>query len=84
MGKHFIYPKSSEFCPFFKFFLLRRKLPFFWPKLLPALFLKKPRYPCPFEILEETLQIICFSLVPVLALIGMLVVQLPPNLGFSW
>jgi hypothetical protein len=25
------------------------------PKLLPALFLKKPRYPCPFEILEETL-----------------------------
>jgi hypothetical protein len=38
-----------------KFFLVRRKLPFFWPKLLPALFLKKPRYPCPFEILAETL-----------------------------
>jgi hypothetical protein len=54
-GKHFIDPKSSEFCPFFKFFLVQRKLPFFWPKLLPALFLKKPRYPCPFEILEETL-----------------------------
>jgi hypothetical protein len=29
MGKHFIDPKSSEFCPFFKFFLLQRKLPFF-------------------------------------------------------
>jgi hypothetical protein len=55
MGKHFIDPKSSDFCPFFKFFFVRRKLPFFWPKLLPALFLKKPRYPCPFEILEETL-----------------------------
>jgi hypothetical protein len=27
----------------------------FWPKLLPALFLKKPWYPCPFEILEEAL-----------------------------
>jgi hypothetical protein len=37
MGKHFIDPKSSELCPFFKFFLVRRKLPFFWPKLLPAL-----------------------------------------------
>jgi hypothetical protein len=56
MGKHFIDPKSSEFYQFFKFFLVRRKLPFFLAKkLLPALFLKKPRYPCPFEILEETL-----------------------------
>jgi hypothetical protein len=54
MEKHFIDPKSSEFCPFFKFFLVQHKLPFFWPKLLPALFLKKPRYPCPFEILVET------------------------------
>jgi hypothetical protein len=54
-GKHFIDPKSSEFCPFFKFFLVRRKL----PKLLLAHFLKKPRYPCPFEILEETLYLIC-------------------------
>jgi hypothetical protein len=44
-----------KFCPFFKFFLVRHKLPFFWPKLLPALFLKKPWYPCPFEIPEETL-----------------------------
>jgi hypothetical protein len=29
MGKHFIDPKSSDFCPFLKFFLVRRKLPFF-------------------------------------------------------
>jgi hypothetical protein len=55
MGKHFIDHKSSEFCKFFKFFLVRRKLHFFGPKLLPALFLKKPWNPCPFEILEETL-----------------------------
>jgi hypothetical protein len=55
-GKHFIDPKSSEFCPFFKFFLVQRKLPFFLLKLLPAPFpYKKPRYPCPFEIVEETL-----------------------------
>jgi hypothetical protein len=29
----------------------------FWPKLLPvfSLFLKKPQYPCPFEILAEAL-----------------------------
>jgi hypothetical protein len=39
-----------NFYPFFKFFLA-----LFWPKLLPALFLKKPWYPCPFEILAETL-----------------------------
>jgi hypothetical protein len=25
------------------------------PKLLPALFLEKPWYPCPFEILAEAL-----------------------------
>jgi hypothetical protein len=31
----------------------------FWLKLLPALFLKKPWYPCPFEILEEALEEIC-------------------------
>jgi hypothetical protein len=29
MGKHFIDPKSGEICPFFKFFLVQRKLPFF-------------------------------------------------------
>jgi hypothetical protein len=29
----------------------------FWPKLLPAFFLKKPWYPCPFEILEEALHV---------------------------
>jgi hypothetical protein len=28
-------------------------LPFFGPKLLPALFLKKALYPCPIEILAE-------------------------------
>jgi hypothetical protein len=40
--------KVVKFCPFFKF-------AFSWPKLLPAIFLKKPGYPCPFEILEEAL-----------------------------
>jgi hypothetical protein len=55
MGKHFIDPKSSEICQFFKFFIVRRKLTFFGPRRLPALYLKKPWYPCPFEILEETL-----------------------------
>jgi hypothetical protein len=36
------------------------QIAFFWPKLRPALFLKKPGYPCPFEILEETLIEITF------------------------
>jgi hypothetical protein len=30
----------------------------FWPKLLPALVLKKPWYPCPFEILAEASTVI--------------------------
>jgi hypothetical protein len=29
LGKILLTPKSSEICPFFKFFLVRRKLPFF-------------------------------------------------------
>jgi hypothetical protein len=49
MGKHFIDPKSSEILSIF------RKLPFFGQNC--PLFLKKPWYPCPFEILEETLYI---------------------------
>jgi hypothetical protein len=53
MGKHFIDPKRGEIRSVFK--VVRRKLPFFGPKLLPALFIKKPRYPCPFEILAEAL-----------------------------
>jgi hypothetical protein len=44
MGKHFI-----------QVFPCTTQIALFWPKLLPALFLKKPWYPCPFEILEETL-----------------------------
>jgi hypothetical protein len=58
-GKHFIDPKSSEFCPFFKSFLVRRKLPFFCQICSLPFSLrqcKKPRHPCPFEILEETLR----------------------------
>jgi hypothetical protein len=52
-----------KFCQFFKLFLVRRKLPFFGQNCsqpfslrsldIPALFLKKPWYPCPFEILAE-------------------------------
>jgi hypothetical protein len=55
MGKHFIDPKSSEFCPIFQVFPCTTQIALFWPKLLPALFLKKPWYACPFEILGETL-----------------------------
>jgi hypothetical protein len=53
MGKHFIYPKRNEILSIFQVFPCKMQI--FWPKLLPALFLKKPWYPCPFEILEEAL-----------------------------
>jgi hypothetical protein len=56
MGKHFIDPKSSEILSIFQVFPCTMQIALFWPKLLPVLFLKKPRYPCPFEILEETLK----------------------------
>jgi hypothetical protein len=56
MGKHFIDPKSSEILSIFQVFpCSTTQIAIFWPKLLPTLFLKKPWYPCPFEILEETL-----------------------------
>jgi hypothetical protein len=55
MGKHFIDPKSSEILSIFQVFPWMTQIALFLPKLLPALFLKKPWYPCPFEILEETL-----------------------------
>jgi hypothetical protein len=58
MGKHLIDPKSSEILSIFQDFPWRKLPFFFWPKLLPALFLtclKKPWYPCPFEILAEAL-----------------------------
>jgi hypothetical protein len=55
MGKHFVDPKSSEILSIFQVFPYTTQIALFWPKLLPALFLKKPWYPCPFEILEETL-----------------------------
>jgi hypothetical protein len=55
MGKHFIDPKRSEILSVFQIFPSTTQIALFWPKLLPALFLKKPGYPCPFEILEETL-----------------------------
>jgi hypothetical protein len=34
----------------------KRSVQLFWTKLLPALFIKKPWYPCPFESLAEALQ----------------------------
>jgi hypothetical protein len=40
----------------FQVFPCTTQIALFLPKLLPALFLKKPRYPCPFEILEEALE----------------------------
>jgi hypothetical protein len=55
MGKHFIELKSSEILSIFQVFPCTTQIALFWPKLLPALFLKTPWYPCPFEILEETL-----------------------------
>jgi hypothetical protein len=55
MEKHFIDPKSSEILSIFQVFPCTTQIALFWPKPLPALFLKKPWYPCPFEILEEAL-----------------------------
>jgi hypothetical protein len=55
MGKHFIDPKSSEILSIFQGFPCTTQIALFWPKLLLALFLKKPWYPCSFEILEEAL-----------------------------
>jgi hypothetical protein len=57
MGKHFIDPKSSEILSIFQVFPCTTQIALFWPKLLPALFLKKPWYPCPFEILAEALSL---------------------------
>jgi hypothetical protein len=51
----FIDPKSSEILSIFQVFPCTTQIALFWPKLLPALFLKKPWYLCPFEILEEAL-----------------------------
>jgi hypothetical protein len=43
MGKHFIDPKSkSEIMSIFQVFSCTTQIALFWPKLLPALFLKKP------------------------------------------
>jgi hypothetical protein len=60
MGKHFIDPKSSEILSIFQVFPCTTQIALFWPKLLPALFLKKPRYLCPFEILEEAPIAMCW------------------------
>jgi hypothetical protein len=42
MGKHFIDPKSSEILSIFLVVPFTTQIALFWPKLLPALFLKKP------------------------------------------
>jgi hypothetical protein len=55
MGKHFIDPKSSEILSIFQVFPCLTQIALSWPKLLPALYLKKPLYPCTFEILAEAL-----------------------------
>jgi hypothetical protein len=39
----------------FQVFPCTAQIALFWQKLLPALFIKKPRYPCPFQILAEAL-----------------------------
>jgi hypothetical protein len=54
-GKDFIDPKGSEILSVFQVFPCTIQIALFWPKLLPALFLKKPSYPCPFETLAEAL-----------------------------
>jgi hypothetical protein len=61
MGKHYIDPKSSEILSIIQVFPCTMQIALFWPKLLPALFLKKLWYPCPFEIMEETLKWQCIS-----------------------
>jgi hypothetical protein len=43
MGKHFIDPKSSAILSIFQVFPCTTQIALFWPKLLPALFLKKLR-----------------------------------------
>jgi hypothetical protein len=53
-GKHFIDTKRSEILSVFQVFPSTIQIALFWPKLLPALFLKT-WYPCPFEILAEAL-----------------------------
>jgi hypothetical protein len=42
MGKNFIDPKSSEIPSIFQVFPCTTQVALFWPKLLPALLLKKP------------------------------------------
>jgi hypothetical protein len=55
LGKTFHWPKKEwNSVRFSSFSLYDANCPFL-PKLLPALFLKKPWYPCPFEILAEAL-----------------------------
>jgi hypothetical protein len=55
-GKYFIDPKRSEILSIFQVFPFTTQIALFWPKLLPDLFLKKPWYPCPFEIMAEALR----------------------------
>jgi hypothetical protein len=56
MGKHFIDPiQVVKFCPFFKFFLVRRKLPFFGQNCSLPFSLRSLDIPA-LEILEETLE----------------------------
>jgi hypothetical protein len=40
MGKHFIDPKSSEILSIFQVFHCTTQIALFWPKLLPAVFLR--------------------------------------------
>jgi hypothetical protein len=60
MGKQFIDPKMSEIQSIFQVFPCTTQTALFWPKLLPALLLMKPLYPCPFDILAEALQLVFF------------------------
>jgi hypothetical protein len=41
-GKHFIHPKMSEILSVIQDFPCMTQIALFWPKLLPALLLKKP------------------------------------------
>jgi hypothetical protein len=61
MGKNFIDPKGSEILSVFQVFPCTTQIALFWPKLLPALFLKKLWYPCPFEILAEALTLVSIN-----------------------
>jgi hypothetical protein len=65
MGNILLTPKVLKYCPFFNFFLVHCKLPFFGQNCSH----KKPRYPSPFEILAEALITVIALLIHIIQLL---------------